>query len=86
MQPNMVREETLRARYTEYRGRDPVEPRYKKKELDELHTVSVKNFHFFISWENANFLNVFVRSIWKYPIKYFVRKSVIQLAVLIQLI
>lgn len=42
--PDMVREESLRARYTEYRGREIVEPRYKKKNLDDLQMVSAKLF------------------------------------------
>lgn len=37
----MIREESLRARYTEYKGREIVEPRYKKKDIDDLQTVSL---------------------------------------------
>lgn len=39
--PDMVREESLRARYTEYRGREIVEPKYKKKDVDDLQMVSL---------------------------------------------
>lgn len=35
----MVREENLRARYTEYRGKEVVDPKYKKDKSD-LQTVS----------------------------------------------
>lgn len=38
--PDMVREESLRARYTEYRGKEVVEPKYKKKDVDDIQTVS----------------------------------------------
>ncbi|CAH0551686.1 unnamed protein product [Brassicogethes aeneus] len=36
--PAMVREESLRARYVEYKGRD-VEPKYKKKDMSENYSV-----------------------------------------------
>lgn len=38
---NMVREETLRSRYTEYRGnREEIEPKSKRIEANELNSVS----------------------------------------------
>ncbi|KAJ8924285.1 hypothetical protein NQ315_007077, partial [Exocentrus adspersus] len=36
-QPGMVREESLRARYIEYKGRDTVDSKSKKKEIKEVH-------------------------------------------------
>ncbi|KAG5888837.1 hypothetical protein JTB14_025232 [Gonioctena quinquepunctata] len=36
-QPEMVREETLRSRYVEYKGRQPVEQKLKKKDAKNLH-------------------------------------------------
>ncbi|XP_074042526.1 uncharacterized protein isoform X3 [Leptinotarsa decemlineata] len=36
-QAEMVNEETLRERYVEYKGREPVEPRFKKREAVDLH-------------------------------------------------
>lgn len=42
----MVREESLRARYVEYKGRDTVDSKLKKKEVKEVQTVS----HFIYSF------------------------------------
>ncbi|KAJ8963202.1 hypothetical protein NQ318_018668 [Aromia moschata] len=42
-QAAMVREESLRARYVEYKGRDTVDAKYKKKEANEVQTVSPHN-------------------------------------------
>lgn len=37
--PDMICEENLRARYTEYKGRGIVEPK-SKKDVNDFHTVS----------------------------------------------
>lgn len=38
----MVHEENLRSRYTESKGREVMEPKYKKKDMDNIHTVSIQ--------------------------------------------
>nr|CAH7716753.1 unnamed protein product [Callosobruchus chinensis] len=38
--PGLVSQDSLRARYVEYKGRESVEPKYKKKEVNDVHLVS----------------------------------------------
>lgn len=49
---NMVREESLRARYVEYKGRDN-EPKYKKKEMNDENSVSTCRFYLYFRVTNC---------------------------------